>query len=204
MKILNNKQNSEEWFEDRLGKITGSKLRNIIVKRGNKRKMGFYELIAERLSIPDDYDNAMERGHSLEEGAIKMFEKQEGEDVEHVGLCVSDTDEHITLSPDGLIKKDGKYKEAVEVKCLSSANHLRAYIEQKPPSEYEEQFIQYFIVNEDLEKLNIVFYDPRVNCLPYHRLLIFRSDIEDKIKEYREYQEKTLDEIEEIITNLTF
>ena len=45
-------ETKEAWAEARRGKITGTRLKDIIVKRGTGKKIGFYELIAERLGIP--------------------------------------------------------------------------------------------------------------------------------------------------------
>jgi len=204
MKILNNDQNSDQWFDDRLGKITGSKLKDIVVKRGTERKLGFYELIAEKLATKEDYQDAMERGHELEPVAIELFSTKTGKQVESVGLCISDFNDDIALSPDGLIMIDGKYKEAVEIKCLNSAKHLQAYFEQKVPKEYEEQTMQYFIVNEDLETLFVTFYDPRISVIPIHWIELKRGDLKEKIKFYREYQEQTLAEVNDLISKIAF
>ena len=126
MKRLSLIQNTEEWLEWRRGKITGSRLNDIIVKRGTGRKLGFYEVLAERLSIVTDSDNedAMERGHELEERALDAFAETTGKQViKDCGVWVSDENEHVAISPDGEISET----EAVEVKCLSSARHLQAY-----------------------------------------------------------------------------
>ena len=202
MKILNNKQNSEQWLEDRVGKITGSKLKDIIVKRGTERKIGFYQLMADRLSLVEEYEDPMERGHRLEDEAIAEFEKLSTKKVEQVGLCISDENENIALSPDGLIKTGKKYKEAVEVKCLSSAKHLQGFFEKKIPKEYLEQVYQYFIVNTDLEKLYFIFYDPRVTVKPIHWVEVNREDVENDIQFCKDYQEQTLKEIEELLLTL--
>jgi putative phage-type endonuclease len=204
MKILNSDQNSDQWFDDRLGKITGSKLGGIVVKRGTERKLGFYELIAEKLATKEDYQDAMERGHELEPVAVKLFSEKTGKQVESVGLCISDFNDDIALSPDGLIMIGSRYKEAVEVKCLRSAKHLQAYFEQKVPAEYEEQTIQYFIVNEDLETLFVTFYDPRISVIPIHWIELKREDLKEKIKFYREYQEQTLAEVNDLISKIAF
>jgi len=202
MKILNSEQNTEQWLEDRKGKITGSKLKDIIVKRGTERKIGFYQLMADRLSIQEEYEDPMERGHRLEDEAIAEFEKLAKKKVEQVGLCISDENDNIALSPDGLIKTCKKYTEAVEVKCLNSAKHLQGYFEKKVPKEYLEQVYQYFIVNEDLDKLYFVFYDPRVTIKPTHWVEIDREDVEDEIQFCKDYQEQTLKEIEELLLTL--
>ena len=69
MKILKY-ENIEEWLEARRGKITGTRLKDLIMKRSSKHKIGFYELIAERVAIPANDENVMDRGHRLEELAL--------------------------------------------------------------------------------------------------------------------------------------
>lgn len=196
-------QNTEEWLEWRKGKITGSRLGDVIVKRGTGRKLGFYEVLAERLSIQTETDNvdAMQRGHDLEEVAVAEFEEITGKKVKtNCGVWVSDSNENIAISPDGEISKT----EACEVKCLSSAKHLQAYFEKEIPSEYEAQSMQYFIVNEKLEQLHFIFYDPRIPAKPLHFITIDRSVCADIIKTYKEYQEEALKDIDAKIAELTF
>jgi len=202
MKILENKQNTDAWFSDRLGKVTGSKLKNIVVKRGTNKKIGFYELIADRLATEEPEEDPRERGHRLEDVAIAEFEKLTKKKVKQVGLCISDENENIALSPDGLIGKNNE--EAVEVKCLNSAKHLQTYFEQEIPSEYHEQAMQYFIVNEKLKKLYFVMFDPRITVKPIHWIEIKREDVKDEIEFLRDYQTQVLEEVEALITNLTF
>lgn len=204
MKILPEQQNTDAWLSCRLGKITGSKLKDIVVKRGIERKIGFYQLLADRLAVDEEVENAMERGHELEQEALNLFSKAIGEKIEQVGLCISDENENIALSPDGLIKVGKSYKKAVEVKCLGSAKHLQAYFEQKIPSEFFEQSIQYFIVNEKLETLYFVFYDPRITVKPLHWIEIKRESVEDDIQFLKDYQTQTLKEVEELLTRLSF
>jgi len=204
MKIINIDQNTPEWLDVRRGKITGSKLKQIVVKRGNKRKLGFYELLADRLAIEEEPENPMERGSRLEDDAIAKFTEHTGLKVDRVGFCVSGDNPNIAVSPDGMVKVGKKYKYGVEIKCLSASRHLQAYFEKEIPIEYEEQAMQYFIVNPDQEKLYFVFYDPRVTAKPIHWLEIEREDVEDKIEFYKEYQEKVLKEVDELLVELAF
>ena len=67
-------EDKESWEEARIGKITGTKLKDLISLKGSVKK-GFWKLVAERLSLPADDENAMERGIRLEEEAIKEFDK---------------------------------------------------------------------------------------------------------------------------------
>lgn len=193
-------ETKEEWLDGRLGKITGSRLKDIVVKRGTDEKIGFYEIIAERIAEPADEENAMQRGVRLEDEAIEMFIEKTGKKVDtSLVIWQREDDKNIAISPDGFIGK----KEAVEVKCLSSAKHIEAYITQQIPSDYEYQSLQYFIVNDSLETLYFVFYDPRMP----EKLQLFFLEIkrdEEKVQEYLQYQRDKLEKIENIITELTF
>jgi putative phage-type endonuclease len=207
MRIINIDQNSAEWLEARKGKITGSKLGSLVVKRGTGKKLGFYELLAERLAESEtDFDEtAIERGHRLEDAAVELFAEKTGKKVSKVGLCVHDEYEGIASSPDGLIaNEEGKYTEAVEVKCLSTARHLMIHFEDKVPDEYWLQVVQYFIVNEDLETLHFVSYDPRVAAKPLHVVEVTREQVLDDVETYREYQRATLEEIEALLIQIAF
>ena len=171
------------------------------------RKIGFYQLLADRLSAGEDMpdESPMERGTRLEPEAIEVFEKETDLVVDRdIGLCVSDENPNIAYSPDGVIIADYKIEEDVEVKCLSSARHLEAYFTQEIPKEYYPQMIQGFIVNPDLKKRYMVFYDPRIMVKPIHWIELKRSDVESDINFYREYQELVLQEVEELVKQLTF
>jgi predicted phage-related endonuclease len=192
--------NEEEWLLARRGKITGTRLKDLIVKRGTNKKIGYYELIAERISIPDDYENPMERGKMLEYEAIKTFEEQTGKEV-NTDLVIWERDDNqsIAISPDGYIGET----EAVEVKCLGSAYHVKAILTNEIPSDYEEQVLQYFIVNDKLETLHFVMYDPRIPAKSYIRFEATRESLKEKIEEYLKLEEETLKEIDEIVLSLS-
>ena len=205
MKTINVEQRTDEWFSLRQGKITGSKLNDIITRRGSKRKLGFYELMAERLGLQEvSEETAMDRGSRLEAEARALFEAETSKKVEEVGFCISENNPNIALSPDGLILNDGKYTEAVEIKCLSSSRHLQMYFERELDNAYEAQAMQYFIVNPDLDKLYFVFFDPRITVKPMFIHEINRVEVETQIEFYRDYQEQTLDEINKLIEELAF
>jgi len=205
MELLKLEQRTEEWLEARKGKITGSKLNDIVVKRGTGKKIGFYELLADKLSIQGEDEDPMDRGARLEEEALELFAKMIGKELDtSIGLCVSDKNKGIALSPDALIKNGKKYTEAVELKCLSSAKHLMAFFEKKIPSEYDMQALQYFIVNEDLQKLYFAFYDPRVTVKPLHYIEINREDVAEDIETYTQYQIDVLKEIDQLLLDIAF
>lgn len=199
--IVKEYETREEWLADRSGKITGSRLKDIVVKRGLGKKIGFYRLIAERIAEDADDENPMDRGTRLEEEAVAMFVEKTGKEVDtSLVMWMREDDNSIAISPDGFIDRE----QAVEAKCLSSAAHIEAYLTQQIPSEYEYQALQYFIVNDDLIKLYFCFYDPRIPAIPFFYLEIDRESKASEIAEYLEYERQVLEEVNEIVTKLTF
>ena len=109
-------------------------------------KKHFYEIVADRVArpvTPNDYEDRlngepftmMARGHILEPEAIAAFEEKTGKKVDEDSVVwVSDYDENAYVSPDGAITdKDGKVREACEVKCLSSAEVIKCFDEHCYP-----------------------------------------------------------------------
>jgi hypothetical protein len=204
----------DEWFFARRGKITGSRLKDIYSKRDpEKKKIGFYELIAEKLGLPpDDGESAMERGSRLEKDAIARFAEETGKAVDtDLILWMRDDNENIAISPDGVISPT----EAVEAKCLSSARHIEAYLTKKIPEDYQMQAVQYFIVNDDLQLLHFVFFDPRFamfrdpeaqkqNALGYFVIEVRREEVQAQVEEYLVYQRKVIAEVNNVVNQLTF
>lgn len=204
MKIIDVEQGSQEWLDARRGKISGTILGDIYAKRGG-RKIGFYQVLAERLGLDPDDENRMDRGLRLEDEAAELFEKKYGIATVKAGICVSDIDDEIINSPDRLIETGKKkYGGAVEIKCLSPARHLQAVVENKVPGEFESQKIQYFVVNDDLKILYFVFYDPRIPSVPFHVIEVKREDVKDQIEFFKNYQVEQLAEMKALIESLAF
>ncbi len=205
MRVINY-DTKEAWLEDRRTRITGSKLKDIVVKRGTGKKIGFYQLIADRLGIPADNESPLERGNRLEKEAIAVFSKESGKKVDDsLQMWVRDEDSSIAYSPDGaILNKKGDCTEACEVKCLGSARHIEALLTQQVPDEFEFQKLQSFIVNDDLQTLYFCFYDPRLLTKPFFYLTINREDVQKDVEEYLDYQRKTIEEVNRIVNELTF
>lgn len=172
-----------------------------------KKKIAFYELVAERLAVDesefDGYvpnETPMDRGTRLQKFAIDQFTKETGKEVdEKLVMWVREDNEAISVSPDGVISET----EAIETKCLSSARHIEAYLTQSIPDEYEFQRLQYFIVNDKLQKLYFAFYDPRIPLKSFFYITVTREEVQSQIDEYLAYQKKVLSEVDEIVAELT-
>lgn len=188
------------WFEARRGKITGSRLGDVYSVKGTK-KIGFYEVIAERLGLSADDENPMDRGTRLEGEALDEFEKATGKKLDRTKVIwMRDDNESIAISPDASVIDS---PEAVECKCLASARHIEAFITGKIPDDYKYQRLQYFIVNDDLQELHFAFYDPRVLAKPFFILSTKRADVQDDIIKLMAFERDTLTEIDLIVNKLS-
>lgn len=195
MKIKNVEQRSPEWEQLRKTRITGTMVKNIM-GTPRARKEAFYEAIANRLTIgvEEDYENAMDRGTRLEPDAIATFELETGKSVERVGFCESNDNEAIAMSPDGYVK-DTNYTEAVEAKCMGGKNHVKLWLENEVPDEYYWQVVQYFVVNDELQTLYFIGYNPDIPAHPLHVIEVKRDVVLSSIEKSRIEQETFLEEV---------
>lgn len=199
MKKIDIEQKSDEWHHIRKGKITGTTLK-AIMGTPKARQEAIYEKIAERLTVGvvDEFENAMERGNRLEPDAIASFELETGKQVERIGFCEDDDNAMICNSPDGLIGET----EAIEAKCMGGKNHVKMWLTNKVPDEYEWQVVQYFIVNEKLEKLYFVGFSPDIPVHPLHIIEVKREEITVDIANAKKSQEAFLQEVDAILSTI--
>lgn len=202
--IITKYDTKEDWLKARAGKITGSTLKDTVVLRGNEEKIGYYKLIADRLAVAADSENPMERGNRLESEAIQQFTEITGTEVcTDLVIWQRDDNPSIAISPDGYVDAE-RIVEAVEVKCLNSAEHIKAKITGKIPDQYNWQKIQYFIVNNDLEMLHFVFHDPRfIPELQTFIITIYRTDVAVEIEKYLMYEINMLKRVDEMVLKLS-
>jgi putative phage-type endonuclease len=201
MKKYNMEQKSDEWFHIRNGKITGTTLK-AIMGTPKARQEAIYEILAEKLTTgvesESGFENAMDRGNRLEGDAITIFEFETKKQVERIGFCENDDNTQIANSPDGLIGET----EAVEAKCMGGKNHIKMWLTNKVPDEYEWQVVQYFIVNKKLEKLYFIGYNPDIPIHPLHIIEVNRETILEDIENAQKSQEQFLKEVEELLGNI--
>lgn len=192
--------------EELASMLTDEEMTDLKLEEEKKRR--YYEMIAERVTRPiraSDYSDRlngeafsmMVRGHILEPEAIKAFEKKTGKKVDKDSVVwVSDYDDSAYISPDATITdKDGKCREAVEVKCLDSWQVVRAYLKNERPSEYDAQILKYFMTNEELERVNLVLYTDAIPGLELQVFVVKRSEMEKKIRQARLFEQKILEQV---------
>ncbi len=216
MKIIRLEQGSEDWANFRRGKISGTKIGKLFAKSRKKEDLfntesanqTYYEVLAERLTVKDEESlTDAERGVALQEEAIETWCYKNNIDIDDVatdGVWQSEENENWICSPDAFENAE-KPTWAVEVKCLNSANHLKAILTNTYPQDYMPQAINYFLVNPDLETLYFVMYDPRFISEKLHlavftikrkdvktlieRMALVRTEAEKQMEDiYKKYQ----------------
>lgn len=177
-------QGSDEWKALRLGKVTASRVADIVAKTksGYSTSRANYaaQLIAERLTgTPAETltNAAMQHGTETEPEARAAYEFYQGVTVEEVAFIPHPQIDQAGCSPDGLVGGDG----LVEIKCPNTATHLDTLIGQTVPAKYETQ-MQFQMACTGRNYCDFVSYDPR---MPENmRLFIKRVPRDDKrIKE---------------------
>jgi putative phage-type endonuclease len=153
-------QRSEEWFQARLGKVTASRVADVLskIKSGESASRRNYkiQLVSERLTgeKQETYINqAMQDGIDREFYAREKYVQQFGE-VEEVGFV-----KHPTLeagaSPDGMVGDDG----IIEIKCPMGTTHTETLMTQEVPSKYIPQ-IQFQLRCTGRKWCDFVSYNP--------------------------------------------
>lgn len=157
-------QGSDEWKQLRLGRVTASRVADVMAKTksGYSTSRANYaaQLIAERLTgVPaESYTNAaMAHGTETEPEARAAYEFYQGVTVDQVAFVVHPRIEQAGCSPDGLIGSDG----LVEIKCPNTATHLETLLGQSVPGKYEAQ-MQFQMACTGRAYCDFVSYDPRM------------------------------------------
>ena len=139
---MSDEQRTEEWFAQRLGKVTASKVADLMAKTksgyGTSRDNYMAQLVVERITNTkaESYSNAaMEWGTTQEPFARAAYEALTGMMVEEVGFVQHPTIAWAGASPDGLVNDDG----LVEIKCPNTATMIDTLLTGKVPQNY---FIQ--------------------------------------------------------------
>jgi len=135
-------QQTNEWFTARLGKVTASRVADVIAKTKTgysaSRDNYMAQLICERLTGQkgESFTNAaMEWGTQTEPLARSAYENARNLLVKEVGFINHPRIEMSGASPDGLVADDG----LVEIKCPNTATHIDTLLSGKVPTKYITQ-----------------------------------------------------------------
>ena len=198
----NIEQRSDEWFAVRCGKVTASRVSDVIAKTksgwGASRANYMAQLIAERLTgeVADSYSNsAMQWGTDHEDEARTAYEFYQNAKVQKIGF-VQHQNLESGASPDGLVEDDG----LTEIKCPNTATHIQTLLDQKIPRKYETQML-WQLECTGRKWCDFVSYDPR---MPEDlKLFVKRFERDDeRLDEIRAMVADFIGELEDKLTAL--
>ena len=192
-------QRSPEWFLARKGKVTASKIADVMAKgRGGAesvtRAKFLDQLVTERLTrdIQEGYTNeAMQRGTELEPIARAAYCFATSSDVSEIGFVNHPVFFHAGASPDGLVGEDGM----VEIKCPNSNTHIEYILTGKPPARYVPQ-MAWQLACTGRKWVDFVSYDDRLEDESKHLFIVRYERDDEYIAEIEEAVRQFLLEVE--------
>jgi putative phage-type endonuclease len=196
-------QGTQEWHQLRLGKVTASRVSDVMskIKSGESASRRNYkmELVVERLTglKTESYTSpAMQWGIDNEGIARSTYEIQNNVLVDQVAFINHYNIKNAGCSPDGLVGSLGM----VEIKCMTTANHVEAILNNRPPPQYFAQ-CQFQMACAGRLWNDLTLFDPRLPDIL--QLKVFRIERDETyIKLMEEEVIQFLKEVEEVINNL--
>lgn len=157
-------QRTSAWHQARLGRVTASRVADVIAKTksgySTSRANYMAELICERLTGMQgaSYSNAaMAWGVETEPMARAAYEGAVGSLVVETGFVPHASIQMSGASPDGLVDEDG----LVEIKCPMTATHIETLLGQSVPTKYVTQ-MQWQMACTGRKWCDFVSFDPRM------------------------------------------
>ncbi len=196
-------QGTPEWFAARCGRVTASRVADIIAKTksGYSTSRANYaaQLVTERLTgtVAESYSNAaMAWGTEKEPEAREAYAFQESVTVDQVGFVVHPVISLAGASPDGLVGDDG----LVEIKCPNTATHIATLLDDTLADKYVVQ-MQWQMACTGRQWCDFVSFDPR---MPIDMQLYVRRRARDndRITDLEREASTFLDEVSATIDKL--
>jgi putative phage-type endonuclease len=157
-------QRSDAWFEARIGKVTASRVADVLAKTKTgysaTRDNYMAQLVCERLTGQkgESFNNAaMQWGTETEPLARISYEVAQNVLVDEVGFVPHPSIIMAGASPDGLVGDDG----LLEIKCPNTATHIETLLSQTVPGKYNTQ-MQFQMACTDREWCDFVSFDNRL------------------------------------------
>jgi putative phage-type endonuclease len=202
-------QRTEEWFQQRLGKVTASRISDVIAKTktgvSTSRQNYLVQLVSERITGKkgDSFVNqAMLDGIERESAARGLYMRTRGVSVTEVGFFDHPIIKNSGASPDGAVnaEEEGKYAGLIEIKCPIETTHTNTLMSKSVPSKYIPQ-MQWQLSCTGAKWVDFVSYNP--NFPEELQLFVARVDRDDTyIGELEAEVVKFLDEVEQTIIKL--
>ena len=157
-------QGTDEWFAMRIGKVTASRVADVIAKTksgySSSRDNYMAQLVCERLTGQkgESFTNAaMQHGTETEPLARLAYEVSQNVLVDQVGFVPHPSIKMAGASPDGLVGDDG----LIEIKCPNTATHIETLLSETVPTKYFTQ-MQFQMACTGRQWCDFVSFDNRL------------------------------------------
>ena len=198
-------QQSPDWLAMRVGRVTGSRVADVMAKLAKKdaeaacRRQYKFELVCEMLtglSALHFVSPAMQWGIDNEKYARSAYEMELDVEIDLAGFAIHDRIPRFGASPDGLIGDDG----VVEFKCPNTDTHIGYILADEVPEAYRPQMLAEMACT-GRQWCDFVSFDPR---LPKHLQLFVKRFQRDEvaIAAMELEVEKFLAEVDDLLAKL--
>lgn len=194
----NVEQNSEEWFDLRVGKVTTSKLGVVMANYGKSfgdpAKKYAFKLAKEQVTgmraEEESYSNKfMEMGHEYEPIACRAYENKTFEIVSNGGFCLHDKFQNVGGSPDGLVGSKG----GIEIKSVIDWTHRNNIKRGTFDPAYKWQVLGNIWLC-GLDWLDFISYG--INYTEEKKLFVYRATREEYQDEINKIEPRLIDFLE--------
>lgn len=198
-------QRSPEWFAARLGKVTASKVADVIAKTktgySTSRENYMAQLVCERMTgtqAEGFSSTAMQWGTDQEPLARAAYESAMNVLVDETGFVIHPTISEAGASPDGLVGNDG----LIEIKCPNTSTHIDTLLSEKVPTKYITQMMWQMACTKR-QWCDFVSFDPRmpdglqlfIKRVEYHDSIV--KGLESEVQEFLEELETKIVKLNE-------
>jgi putative phage-type endonuclease len=207
VRVVECEQNTPEWLNIRCGRVTASRMADVVAKRKSGsivemacRRDYRMELLCERLTgrTEDHYVSPeMDWGRENEKLARSAYEVVNEVMTDQIGFVLHPNMDFSGASPDSLVGEDGM----LEIKCPKTFTHLQWGWAGVVPEEHQAQMM-WGMACAEREWADFLSYDPRlpkglrIFCCRLHRdekriaemefeAMIFNAEIDAMITKLR-------------------
>lgn len=180
VRFFNIEQNSDDWYDLRMGRLTTSNLGAVMAHYGKPfgqpARRYAVEIALERITGVEQgrsfYNSVMERGHALEPLARKRYELEYFCTVTNGGFFAAD---EYGGSPDGLVGDDG----VIEIKSVIPVTHYDTLMRGTYDSAYHWQIVGHIEIT-GREWCDFISYCPE---FPDEKALFVKRITRDEVSE---------------------
>ncbi len=185
-------QKTAEWFAARNGKVTASRVADVVAKTktgySTSRDNYMAQLVCERMTgtqAESFSSSAMQWGTDTEPFARAAYEAAMDVLVSETGFIIHPTISEAGASPDGLVGDDG----LIEIKCPNTATHIETLLSERVPAKYITQMM-WQMTCTGRKWCDFVSFDPRmpeglqifIKRVEFHDSIV--KGLESEVKEF--------------------